>query len=99
MTRETPLAFAADHPALPGHFPGMPIVPGVLLLDAAIHAHECEGRSVQGVASAKFLQPVGPGQALVLALEEATGARARYAIHRDGQPVATGALLLAPTPP
>ena len=27
------LRFAADHPALPGHFPGQPLVPGVLLLE------------------------------------------------------------------
>ncbi len=26
----------ADHPALPGHFPGRPLVPGVLVLDAAL---------------------------------------------------------------
>jgi 3-hydroxyacyl-[acyl-carrier-protein] dehydratase len=34
------LRFAPDHPALAGHFPQQPIVPGVLLLDAALHAIE-----------------------------------------------------------
>ena len=35
---------AADHPALPGHFPGRPIVPGVLLLDAVLQAMRRDAR-------------------------------------------------------
>ena len=27
---------AADHPCLPGHFPGAPVVPGVLILDEVL---------------------------------------------------------------
>jgi 3-hydroxyacyl-[acyl-carrier-protein] dehydratase len=34
------LQIAADHPALAGHFPGSPIVPGVVLLDETLHAIE-----------------------------------------------------------
>jgi 3-hydroxymyristoyl/3-hydroxydecanoyl-(acyl carrier protein) dehydratase len=34
------LRFAPDHPALAGHFPQHPVVPGVLLLDAALHSIE-----------------------------------------------------------
>ena len=33
---ETP----ADHPRLPGHFPGQPIVPGVVVLDHVLAAIE-----------------------------------------------------------
>jgi len=28
----------ADHPSLPGHFPGNPVVPGVLVLDRVLDA-------------------------------------------------------------
>ena len=30
----------ADHPCLPGHFPGRPVVPGVLLLEQVLAAIE-----------------------------------------------------------
>ncbi len=54
----------ASHPSLPGHFPGNPIVPGVVLLDRvcaaieAAHGGECALRLPQ----VKFLQPLLPGQ-------------------------------------
>lgn len=62
------LDLAADHPALAGHFPGQPIVPGVVLLDLALLAvARWLGSAAQGeIASAKFLSPVTPGEALML---------------------------------
>ena len=70
MTMHTlSLAIAADHPAYAGHFPGQPILPGVVLLDEALFALA----ALQGVAaatgqikSAKFLSPVRPGESLRL---------------------------------
>jgi 3-hydroxymyristoyl/3-hydroxydecanoyl-(acyl carrier protein) dehydratase len=74
------LAIPADHPAFPGHFPGMPIVPGVVLLDAALAViGRALGRDIDDcrIASAKFLSPVLPGQALGVehALSEAGALR------------------------
>ena len=31
---------AADHPSLPGHFPGQPVVPGVVVLERVLEAIE-----------------------------------------------------------
>jgi 3-hydroxyacyl-[acyl-carrier-protein] dehydratase len=61
------LCISADHPAYAGHFPGRPITPGVLLLDAAQLAIEAaSGQRVAGLAMAKFLSPSGPGDVLTL---------------------------------
>lgn len=66
---EIPLPIAADHPAYGGHFPGRPILPGVVLLDAALLAldarHPLPSRRAQ-LKSAKFLSPVLPGETLTL---------------------------------
>lgn len=92
-----PLAFTipADHPALPGHFPGHPIVPGVVLLDHAIAAL---GASLNRplhtwrLASAKFLSPVAPGEPLDLAFDAAAGGAIRFTLRAGARHVATGVL-------
>ncbi len=64
-----PLSVAANHPAYAGHFPGHPILPGVVLLDEALHALAVrQGLTAAGgqIRSAKFLSPVSPGEALRL---------------------------------
>jgi 3-hydroxymyristoyl/3-hydroxydecanoyl-(acyl carrier protein) dehydratase len=55
------LKFPATHPVFPGHFPGAPIVPGALLLAAAIDALGAGGPGLR-IASAKFLRPVAPDE-------------------------------------
>jgi 3-hydroxyacyl-[acyl-carrier-protein] dehydratase len=61
----------ADHPALAGHFPGRPIMPGVVLLDQAIlFAERLLGYQVAEwqIGPAKFFSPVAPDELLVFAL-------------------------------
>ncbi len=70
MIIEQTIAFSADHPALDGHFPDDPIVPGAVLLDeAASLARERGGRRVTGVRTAKFKTPLRPGTDCTFRLE------------------------------
>jgi 3-hydroxyacyl-[acyl-carrier-protein] dehydratase len=97
MLFETTWPVAPDHPAFAGHFPGAPILPGVLLLDAVLRWAETVTDSVAGpIGSAKFLSPVLPGEVLSLALVCATPGSARFDITCGSRKVATGQLSLTP---
>ena len=88
-----------DHPSLPGHFPGRPVVPGVVLLDAALALILAQrpGSGVVGVPSVKFTQPVRPGQD-VLVSWDAGGDRVAFACTVEGQPVLHGSVALGSQP-
>ena len=100
------LPIAADHPAYAGHFPGRPILPGVVLLDAALHALAAR----QGIAgsaqlkSAKFHSPVQPGEALSLHTTELPAGGFRFEIRcldvrGDERGVASGSVVFLQAPP
>lgn len=95
-----PLRFSipADHPCLPGHFPGRPVVPGVVVLDrvfAAIEAIDGLGSRATRLPQAKFVQPLLPEQAARIELErtaDTAAARWRFKVLReaDGAVLASG---------
>jgi 3-hydroxymyristoyl/3-hydroxydecanoyl-(acyl carrier protein) dehydratase len=91
-----PLRIPADHPCLPGHFPGRPLVPGVLLLEqVALALRAWRGERLARVAEAKFVAPLRPGEAAELRLDE-RGGRLRSEIRRDGELLARGIVEGAP---
>ena len=60
-----------DHPCLAGHFPGNPIVPGVLLLEqVALAAAAWLGESlvIRQFDNVKFLSPLRPEESLEIFL-------------------------------
>ncbi len=58
------LSVSADHPAMPGHFPGRPIVPGVLLLDLVVEdwLRQRPEAPLRGLSKMKFLSVLAPGE-------------------------------------
>ncbi|MGK2925372.1 MAG: hydroxymyristoyl-ACP dehydratase [Lysobacterales bacterium] len=87
MTAATRWVVPPEHPALAGHFPGHPVLPGVVLLDAVLELiaresgvalDQCE------VTSVKFLSPAKPGDELLIRHETSAGGGIRFDITAGG---------------
>jgi 3-hydroxyacyl-[acyl-carrier-protein] dehydratase len=79
-TFEFEFAVEPTHPALPGHFPGHPIVPGVLLLDHVLSAVTAElQRPVSVLKQVKFAAALLPGESAVVTCE-ACGDRLSFTV-------------------
>jgi 3-hydroxymyristoyl/3-hydroxydecanoyl-(acyl carrier protein) dehydratase len=88
------LCVTARHPALAGHFPGNPIVPGVVILDAVISAAEAwlgVNFHVDSLSHVKFLTPLRPDEAARIELV-ARGPRLEFTVYCGQATIAKGSL-------
>ncbi len=89
----------ADHPCLPGHFPGHPVVPGVVVLDRVLEAVESATGRPAGrlrLPQIKFLQPLLPMQEAQVELqpvEGQAGDRWRFRVHHGEALIASGEIV------
>jgi 3-hydroxyacyl-[acyl-carrier-protein] dehydratase len=104
-----PLCIDAAHPSLAGHFPGRPVVPGVMLLDRVLEvaqrAFELSTDALR-LPQVKFLQPLLPQQTAEIVLDkielesesiDTGGTRIRFRVERDGALLASGELIVPAT--
>jgi 3-hydroxyacyl-[acyl-carrier-protein] dehydratase len=87
-----PLFIAADHPVFAGHFPGAPVVPGVLVLSCVLDAaDQWLGAAVHPLRlrQAKFPAPWLPGMAVQATLER-QGHELRFQVTAHQQTLAVG---------
>lgn len=93
------LSIRVDHPSFAGHFPGNPIVPGVVLLDKALAViGEAVGKDLSAcrINAVKFLSPVKPGEALMVEHEAGAEDTIRFDITAADRKIATGSLRTGP---
>ncbi len=94
-SNEREFTIALDHPAFAGHFPGHPVLPGVVLLSLVMQAlaDNADLTSKVGatpcIDNAKFLHPVGPGSTLRVALKE-QGKHVAFEVSMGSTAVARG---------
>ncbi len=110
MDNTTVVLVPMQHPAFDGHFPGAPLLPGVVLLDEVLRivalerangtagenpedARETGDRSRRTISTAKFLQPVRPGDTLTFEHELLANGAIRFAVRSGGRKVAIGTLV------
>ena len=82
---EFDICTSAAHPAIAGHFPGNPIVPGVLILDQLLAATlESSGMQVVRFEQVKFLSALLPDEPAHVVCE-VEGDHARFQISLQRQ--------------
>jgi 3-hydroxymyristoyl/3-hydroxydecanoyl-(acyl carrier protein) dehydratase len=77
MWQRQDFSLPAGHPSAVGHFPGDPIIPGALLLDAMVVAI-AGAEGVVAIQTAKFLRPARFGQPLQLRWQAQGGGQFRF---------------------
>lgn len=92
------LLIGAAHPALAGHFPGAPVVPGVVVLDQVLQLLATwpgfDARRLD-LPQVKFLEPLLPGAVASIDIDIDTD-RARFQVSRSGATIANGSVCWRP---
>lgn len=97
MTIESRRVISGDHPSLPHHFPGNPVVPAVVILNevARLIGENRPGYWISGIRRVKFTAPLRPGQAFTLKLSFPDAGTALFECRSAGEGPSGDPVLLA----
>jgi 3-hydroxyacyl-[acyl-carrier-protein] dehydratase len=85
------------HPALAGHFPGDPIVPGVVILNRVCRAAAgARGAVVTAVPVVKFHAPLRPAEPFDIGLDMGSGTSVTFRVVRGETLIASGTVRTGP---
>jgi len=99
MVHERVLSIGHDHPALAGHFPGYPVVPGVVLLNEVLETlrrGSAASLVVTGLPMVKFSFPLRPGEIVTIHIDEEGAGRATFFCQVDARLIASGTIEFTP---
>lgn len=97
MKKQTSLKISADHPAFVGHFPGTPIVPGVVLLDEVMHVITVDTgltATAWQLSSVKFLSPLKPDETVIIKHEQLANGTLKFEVSAENRQIVIGSLVV-----
>ena len=87
---------SAKHPSLAGHFPGNPVVPGVVILDEVINIIKVikPGHTITAMPNVKFVQPLLPEQIVKVEVNEKSESAISFTCLHNDVKLVTGQLTI-----
>lgn len=93
--RQLHITFPPDSRLFDGHFPGLPILPGVVQFDMA--ARQCVGwyplDTFRRIDKLKFQEPVVPGDTITLSLQNMGNGQVQFSYALDDKPLSSGRIV------
>ena len=94
MKTQATISVPPDHPALAGHFPGNPMVPGSVILERILDVCPADCARLDHI---KFQRPLIPGREALVEIEpNQDGGTLGFRCTQDGQRICAGRLSIAP---